>query len=122
MSALLAEFDAYLDREGADPVADRVGYRRHALWLTPAELACLIGELRAAVAPDRPTLPPPDGRSTCSARSTSPWEPPSRARARNGRSTDEHRRIAHGRTSAAATGCTVEGRRRSTGGRMSDRD
>ncbi|MGC5411546.1 helix-turn-helix domain-containing protein, partial [Streptomyces sp. DT225] len=36
MTALLAEFTAYLDRDGADPVADRVGYRQHALWLSPA--------------------------------------------------------------------------------------
>ncbi|MFC0601219.1 hypothetical protein [Streptomyces palmae] len=51
MTALLAEFTAYLDRDRADPVADRVGYRQHALWLSPAELEELIGELRAAIAP-----------------------------------------------------------------------
>ncbi|WP_262286648.1 hypothetical protein [Micromonospora sp. MA102] len=33
MAALLAEFDAYLDRENADPATDLVGYRQHALWL-----------------------------------------------------------------------------------------
>ncbi|MEU3375362.1 hypothetical protein ACFYM2_07915 [Streptomyces sp. NPDC006711] len=51
MTALLAEFTAYLDRDGADPVADQVGYRQHALWLSPAEREELIGELRAAIAP-----------------------------------------------------------------------
>ncbi|MEV5989111.1 hypothetical protein AB0L85_29665 [Streptomyces sp. NPDC052051] len=51
MTALLAEFTTYLDRGRADPVADRVGYRQHALWLSPAELEELIGEMRAAIAP-----------------------------------------------------------------------
>ncbi|MEV7817649.1 helix-turn-helix domain-containing protein [Streptomyces flaveolus] len=51
MTALLAEFTAYLDRDAADPVADQVGYRQHALWLSPGELEELIGELRAAIAP-----------------------------------------------------------------------
>lgn len=58
MTALLAEFNAYLDREQADPVADQVGYRQHAVWLSPAELDELIGELRAVIAPrlaNRPT-------------------------------------------------------------------
>ncbi|MDH6122177.1 helix-turn-helix domain-containing protein [Kitasatospora sp. GAS204B] len=49
MATLLAEFNAYLDRDSADPAADLVGYRQHALWLSPAELAELIGELRAAI-------------------------------------------------------------------------
>ncbi|WP_049561805.1 helix-turn-helix domain-containing protein [Nonomuraea sp. SBT364] len=51
MTTLLAEFSAYLDREHADPVADLVGYRQHAVWLSPDELAELITELRAAIAP-----------------------------------------------------------------------
>jgi DNA-binding transcriptional ArsR family regulator len=49
MATLLAEFNAYLDRDGADPVADAVGYRQHALWLDGPELAELIGEMRAAI-------------------------------------------------------------------------
>jgi hypothetical protein len=32
MAALLAEFETYLSRDGADPVADLVGIRQHALW------------------------------------------------------------------------------------------
>ncbi|WP_084774246.1 helix-turn-helix domain-containing protein [Nonomuraea candida] len=51
MAILLAEFNAYLDRDDADPVADLVGYRQHALWLSPDELHELITELRAAIAP-----------------------------------------------------------------------
>ncbi|QRP50074.1 helix-turn-helix domain-containing protein [Amycolatopsis sp. FDAARGOS 1241] len=51
VAALLAEFDAYLDRDTADPVADLVGYRQHAVWLDGAELEALIADLRAAIAP-----------------------------------------------------------------------
>jgi hypothetical protein len=46
MTALLAEFDAYLDRDSADPAADLVGYRQHAVWLSPEERAEMIEELR----------------------------------------------------------------------------
>ncbi|TQF01226.1 helix-turn-helix domain-containing protein [Kitasatospora acidiphila] len=60
MTALLAEFSAYLDRPDADPVADQVGYRQHALWLSPAELDELIGELRAAIAPRLANRPSPE--------------------------------------------------------------
>ncbi|MCX0245477.1 helix-turn-helix domain-containing protein [Streptomyces drozdowiczii] len=60
MTALLAEFTAYLDREGADPVADRVGYRQHSVWLSPAELEELIGGLRAAIAPKLANEPSPE--------------------------------------------------------------
>ncbi|MFJ1790949.1 hypothetical protein [Kitasatospora griseola] len=62
MTALLAEFDVYLDREGSDPVADQVGHRQHTLWLSPAEMTDLIGELRAAIAP-RPANHPAPGRA-----------------------------------------------------------
>ena len=60
MTALLAEFTTYLDRGRADPVADRVGYRQHALWLSPAELEELIGEMRAAIAPKLTNRPSPE--------------------------------------------------------------
>lgn len=49
MGALLAEFNAYLDREHADPTADSVSYRQFPLWLSPDELAALISEVRSAV-------------------------------------------------------------------------
>jgi DNA-binding transcriptional ArsR family regulator len=45
MAALLAEFNAYLDRDGADPPADSVGYRQGTLWLSPGEVTELIGEI-----------------------------------------------------------------------------
>jgi hypothetical protein len=49
MAALLAEFNAYLDREHADPTADSVGYRQVPLWLNQDELAELISEIRSAI-------------------------------------------------------------------------
>ncbi|OLZ49908.1 helix-turn-helix domain-containing protein [Amycolatopsis keratiniphila] len=51
MVTLLAEFNAYLDREDADPAADLVGYRQHAVWLDRAEVGSLIDGLRAAILP-----------------------------------------------------------------------
>src|SRR3569833_1528122 len=45
MATLLAEFNAYLDRD-PDPVADLVGYRQHAIWLSEDEREELIGQLR----------------------------------------------------------------------------
>ncbi|TCC46519.1 ArsR family transcriptional regulator [Kribbella capetownensis] len=51
VAALVAEFNAYLDRDGADPIADLVGYRQHAVWLSREELLQLIEGLRAAILP-----------------------------------------------------------------------
>ncbi len=51
MAALVAEFNACLVRTDADPVMDLVGYRQHAIWLSPDELMALIEEMRAAIAP-----------------------------------------------------------------------
>ncbi len=51
LAALVAEFNAYLDREDADPLADPVGYQQHAIWLDPDELAAMVSELRAAILP-----------------------------------------------------------------------
>src|SRR5262249_28246292 len=34
LATLLAEFTAYLDRDGADPTKDLVGFRQHAVWLS----------------------------------------------------------------------------------------
>jgi DNA-binding transcriptional ArsR family regulator len=39
MAVLITEFNAYLDREGAEPTADGVSYRQGTLWLSPDELA-----------------------------------------------------------------------------------
>jgi DNA-binding transcriptional ArsR family regulator len=60
MAALLAEFNAYLDRPGADPTADSVGYRQIPLWLSQDELAELISEIRGAIVSRMNNEPAPD--------------------------------------------------------------
>lgn len=62
MAALLGEFNAYLDRGHADPAADAVGFRQHALWLSPNERDELIGEMRKAIVPRLNNGPAPDRR------------------------------------------------------------
>ncbi|MFC4016104.1 hypothetical protein ACFOY2_53460 [Nonomuraea purpurea] len=64
MAVLVAEFNAYLDRENADPIADLVGYRRHAIWLTRGELEQMISELRRVILPLLANQPTPD-RTQC---------------------------------------------------------
>ncbi|SEF89125.1 Helix-turn-helix domain-containing protein [Nonomuraea solani] len=49
MAALLAEFNAYLGQEGADPAADSVGYRQIPVWLDQDELADLVGRVTEAI-------------------------------------------------------------------------
>lgn len=51
MASLIAEFSGYLDRDGADPVADLVGYRQHGIWLSQDELTALIGAMQQAIVP-----------------------------------------------------------------------
>ncbi|MGP4094027.1 helix-turn-helix domain-containing protein [Nonomuraea sp. KM90] len=60
MAILLAEFNAYLDRDHADPVEDLVGYRQHAVWLSHDELHDLISDLRSAIAPRLANQSTPD--------------------------------------------------------------
>ncbi|MGP4017827.1 helix-turn-helix domain-containing protein [Saccharopolyspora sp. 5N708] len=62
MSVLLAEFNAYLDRENVDPTADSVGYTQFQLWLSQDERAELIDELVAAIKSRLDNKPAP-GRS-----------------------------------------------------------
>ncbi|QBD79523.1 ArsR family transcriptional regulator [Ktedonosporobacter rubrisoli] len=62
MAALLGEFNAYLDRGGADPSADAVGFRQHGLWLSPQERDELIGGLRKAIVPWLNNEPAPGRR------------------------------------------------------------
>jgi len=62
MAALLAEFGAYLDRDGADPATDLVGYRQHAMWLSRDELLEMIEEMRGALV-SRLANPPAPGRA-----------------------------------------------------------
>ena len=45
MAALMGEFNAYLDRNGANPTADEVSYKQFTLWLTPAERSRLIRQV-----------------------------------------------------------------------------
>src|SRR5215469_12387520 len=62
MTALIADFGAYLDRGRADPTADKVSYRRYLVWLTPeerSELITRLGELVLARARNQPS----DGRA-----------------------------------------------------------
>ena len=61
MAALLADFNAYLDREHADPTADSVGYTQIPLWLSQDELAAMIQELTTAIK-DRMGNEPAPGR------------------------------------------------------------
>jgi DNA-binding transcriptional ArsR family regulator len=51
MAALLAEFNAYLDRDDAHPAADLVGYQQRAVWLSRDELLDMITAMRGAIAP-----------------------------------------------------------------------
>ncbi|MEV0699531.1 helix-turn-helix domain-containing protein [Saccharopolyspora sp. NPDC050389] len=60
VAALVAEFNAYLDRENTDPAADAVGYRQHAIWLNQDELTAMISELRDAILPRLANQPTPD--------------------------------------------------------------
>jgi hypothetical protein len=60
MAALLAEFNAYLDRGRADPTADSVSYRQFPLWLSQDELGELISEIRSAVVSKLANKPTPD--------------------------------------------------------------
>ncbi|WHT15600.1 helix-turn-helix domain-containing protein [Crossiella sp. CA-258035] len=61
MAALLAEFNGYLDREGADPATDLVGYKQGTVWLSEAEMADLAGEV-VALLRARAANQPTDGR------------------------------------------------------------
>ncbi|MEU9121544.1 helix-turn-helix domain-containing protein [Streptomyces sp. NPDC048506] len=60
MATLLAEFHSYLDRDGVEPVADLVGYRQHAVWLSEGELVELIDGMRAVILAQLENEPAPD--------------------------------------------------------------
>lgn len=62
MAVLIAEFNAYLDRAEADPVADAVGYRQGTLWLSPGELDAMLTAFRDIVAPLTEHQPGPGRR------------------------------------------------------------
>ncbi|RDI60598.1 helix-turn-helix domain-containing protein [Nocardia pseudobrasiliensis] len=60
MAVLIAEFTAYLDHGNADPATDLVGYRQHALRLTPEELTQFILDLQQVILPRMTNEPTPD--------------------------------------------------------------
>jgi DNA-binding transcriptional ArsR family regulator len=59
MAVLIAEFSAYLDRDGADPVADGVSYRQGTLWLSPGELAELTSKMLGVLQDSVANMPAP---------------------------------------------------------------
>jgi DNA-binding transcriptional ArsR family regulator len=61
-ASLLTDFDRYLDREDAHPVADGVVYRQAAVWLTDEEFAAMVDEIENAVV-SRVGYAPERGRS-----------------------------------------------------------
>lgn len=62
VGGLLADFDQYLAGDPTDPTADGVTYQQAALWLTDAEMAELLAEIRTAVT-SRLGRDPGDGRT-----------------------------------------------------------
>jgi DNA-binding transcriptional ArsR family regulator len=62
IAGLLADFDRYLASEPTDPVRDGGDYRVAGLWLTDAELADFLRDLRAVAQPRLANAPGPGRR------------------------------------------------------------
>jgi DNA-binding transcriptional ArsR family regulator len=62
MSILMAEFNAYLNRDDADPAADLLGYKQGVLWLSPEELTELVSEVLVAMRKRADNKPAPGRR------------------------------------------------------------
>lgn len=62
IAVLVAEFNAYLDRPGADPFADSASYRQGTVWLGPDELDAMLTSLRQIIAPLTANKPGPGRR------------------------------------------------------------
>lgn len=62
VAALLAEFHAYLGRDGANPLADLVSYRQFSLWLSNDEKIALMEEMVALISSRLEFLPAPGRR------------------------------------------------------------
>ncbi|WP_326821914.1 helix-turn-helix domain-containing protein [Streptosporangium sp. NBC_01756] len=60
MAVLIAEFNAYLDRDGANPAADSVSYRQGTLWLSPDELTAMTADLLTVLRDRLANTPAPD--------------------------------------------------------------
>ncbi|MGV9367780.1 helix-turn-helix domain-containing protein [Amycolatopsis sp. NPDC003731] len=76
VATLVAEFNAYLDRDGTDPSADPVGYQQHAIWLSEDELIAMVAELRAAILPRLANPATPDRTRYLLSPILFPGEPP----------------------------------------------
>ena len=59
MIALISEFNAYLDRDGANPSADSVSYRQGTIWASPEDLSQLRGQMLAVMQPLLANAPGP---------------------------------------------------------------
>ena len=46
LAALIGDFNAYLDRGGANPMADEVSYRQFTMWLRPTERTQLVRDFK----------------------------------------------------------------------------
>ncbi|GAA3130831.1 DNA-binding transcriptional ArsR family regulator [Kribbella aluminosa] len=76
MAALLAEFNTYLDRPGANPLHDSVGYRQGILWLSEDELAALIKDIQQTLANYSGNSPAPGRTPRLHTMISFPVEPP----------------------------------------------
>lgn len=76
MAVLMAEFNAYLGRDDADPVRDLVGYRQHAVWLSRTELEEMISELQQVLLPRLANQPSPERGQYLLSPIQFPIEPP----------------------------------------------
>jgi len=62
VASLLAEFELYLSRDGADPLADGVSYRQFPVWLSEAEKAEFVEEVIGVIRARIDLGPSPDRR------------------------------------------------------------
>jgi Helix-turn-helix domain len=62
VAALLADFNAYLDRPNADPSRDLVGYVQVPLWLSADEVASMAEQVRTMLAAKMDNPPEPGRR------------------------------------------------------------
>ncbi|GAB2924556.1 hypothetical protein GCM10027280_09610 [Micromonospora polyrhachis] len=93
MAALHTEFNAYLDRPGANPFADLVGYRQGILWLSDDETAELIGELQAVLAARTGNQPASGRRPRLMSLIQFPTEPPPQSAVDQPDGHDTHRPV-----------------------------
>lgn len=76
IASLLAEFEGYLCRDGADPYKDSVSYKQFPLWLDPAEKAEFIDDLVAVITPRLQHAATPDRQAHLLSTIFFPVQPP----------------------------------------------